>query len=164
MRFRRVPAMLLASAALVVAGCGVQPSSVQDGGHAPTGIAAGTPVYYVNDTGKLVTDRRGGRLGTIGQALKMLFSTPHPEPGLRSYVGTSPVILEFPITRTRHVITVMLPIDRSDVRRDIGIEQLVCTALAVHQQSGGPATTTVRLRFTHGPATDPRHCPVLPKR
>lgn len=162
MRFRRTSAMLLASATLVLAGCGVQPSSVMDGGHAPTGVASGTPVYYVNLQGELVVQRTGQELGTIGQALKLLFGV-EPGDGLRSYVPTSPVTLAFPITRTRDVITIMLPLARVQVRREIGIDQIVCTVLAVHQQAGGSASTTVRLSFTHGPDTRLRHCPVLPK-
>ncbi|PRX51414.1 hypothetical protein B0I33_101568 [Prauserella shujinwangii] len=152
----------LTAAALGLAGCGAGPSGVLDGGEAPTGLAPGTPVYLVDDAGSLVARRRGDRLSTIGQAIKMLLTASEPGPGPRSYAGTSEVALELPIATTGDVITVGLPIDRDDVRREIGIDQLVCTALAVHQQSGGSPATRVRLTFVHGRDTGPRHCPVLP--
>ncbi|PXY27840.1 GerMN domain-containing protein [Prauserella muralis] len=160
---RRVLGAALTAAALALAGCGVGPSGVLGGGQAPTGLAPGTPVYFVDDEGGLVVQRRGDRLSTIGQAMKMLLTTTSPGPGLRSYAGTSQVALELPIATSGDVITVGLPIDRADVRREIGLDQLACTALAVHQQSGGSPATRVRLDFLHGPAAGPRHCPVLPQ-
>ncbi|SFQ71191.1 hypothetical protein SAMN05421810_11429 [Amycolatopsis arida] len=160
---RTVLAVVLAAAVLALAGCGVRPSGVLDGGDAPTGLAPGTPVYLVDDAGNLVVRRRGDQLATIGQATKMLLTTTRLGQGLRSFAGDSDVVLELPVTTTGDVITIGLPIDRDEVRAEIGIDQLVCTALAVHQQSGGSPVTRVRLTFVHGPATEPRHCPVLPR-
>lgn len=162
MSTRRTCVIVLAVAALLLTGCGVRPSAPIDGGKAPTGVAAGTPVYYVNDSAELVVQRRGKRLGNIGQAMKYLLTTRTPQPGLHSMVGTSQVTLALPVTRTTGVITVRLPIDRRAVSGEIGMNQLVCTVLAVHQQSGGPAGTRARFIFTHGPPSKPRHCPVLP--
>ncbi|WP_216205461.1 hypothetical protein [Amycolatopsis aidingensis] len=159
-----------ALAALVVgvlglSGCGVRPSGVLDGWQAPTGLATGTPVYLVDGSGHLVVQRRGDRLDTIGQAIKMLLTTtPERTGGLRSYAGYSEVALELPVTTADGVITVTLPIDRDEVRNETGVDQLVCTTLAAHQQAGGSPATLARLTFVHGPATEPRHCPVLPKR
>ncbi|WP_020672476.1 GerMN domain-containing protein [Amycolatopsis nigrescens] len=161
---RKALVAALAAAVLGPAGCGVQPSGVLGGTRAPTGLAPGTPVYLVDDAGGLVVQRRGDGLSTIGQAVKMLLTTTRPGPGLHSYAGFSEVALELPITTAGEVITVGLPIDRDDVRREVGIDQLVCTALAVHQQSGGSPATGVRLSFVHGPDTETRHCPVLPFR
>lgn len=160
---RRVLVAPLAAAILTLAGCGVEPSGVLPGGDAPTGLAPGTPVYLLDDTGNLVVQRRGDRLSTIGQAIKMLLATTDPGPGLHSAAGTSDVPLELPITTAGGVITVVLPIDREDVSREAGIDQLVCTALAVHRQSGGSPATRVRLTFVHGPDAGPRGCPVLPR-
>lgn len=161
MRSRRILAAALAALVVVLAGCGVQPSSVLGGRRAPTGVAEGTPVYYVNLRKDLVVHRIGNNLGTIGQALKLLF-TVDVDGRLRSFVPRSPVTLAFPVTKTREVITVMLPIDRGSIKAELGVDQIVCTVLAVHLQSGGPASTAVNVQFVQGFETGPRHCPVLP--
>lgn len=60
------------------------------------------------------------------------------------------------------LVTVRLPLDRDDVSGKSGVDQLVCTVLAVHQQAGGPTSTKERFTFAHGAAVGPRPCPVLP--
>lgn len=162
MMIKRIRAALILTILLAVAGCGIEPGPPEDAGHAPTGIAQGSPVYYVNGSGKLVVERVGRNLGTMGKALKLLLAGRHLPAGLHSYVGTSDVGLDFPVTRRSDVVTILMPIARSDVSRKAGIDQIVCTALAVDQQSGGSTSTTVRLRFTEGRGTKPRHCPALP--
>jgi hypothetical protein len=55
-----------------------------------------------------------------------------------------------------------MPLAAKEVSRR-GIEQIVCTALAQHVQSGGSAKATVRILFTISPAGSdrPRTCPVI---
>lgn len=146
----------------VAPACGVRPSSVVNGGNAPTDIAEGTPICYVTGEGELVPDHRGEPLETIGQALKILLTTPYPSAGLHSRVGSSKVTLELPITKSSGLITGRLPLDRDDVSGKNGVDQLVCTDLAVRQQAGGSAGTKARFTFAHGADACPRHCPVLP--
>lgn len=146
---------------LLLAGCGVQPSGVTGGGEAPTGVAPGVTLYFVDAHGKLQPDpRQTGHLGTISEAMALLLSGPGGS-GLRTEIApidTKRVV----VTATPGVIHLMTPLTIQDVT-PLGIGQIVCTALGVHVQSGGARTMKVRVSFTQPtPESDElRTCPLI---
>ncbi|GAB3447058.1 hypothetical protein [Actinophytocola sediminis] len=146
---------------VLVAGCGVRPSGVTDAGEAPTGVAPGVTLYFVDSRHELVAQvRRTDRLGTISEAMTLLLSGPGD-----SAVGTEIT----PTGTTRVVVTsepgtihLMVPLAVEDVT-PTGVDQIVCTALAVHVQGGGSPVTAVVVRFIQPTPESAvrRTCPVI---
>jgi hypothetical protein len=148
-------------AILLLAGCGVEPSGPAAGGEAPTGVAPGVTLYFVGAGHQLRPQlRRTGRLGTVTEAVSLLLTGPG-DSGLRTEIAPS-AVTQVVVTNEPGVIQLMLPLTVHDVTL-LWIDQLVCTALGVHVQSGGSRTTTVRLRFTQpAPGSDRRRtCPLI---
>jgi hypothetical protein len=151
----------LVVAVFLLAGCGVDPSGPAAGGDAPTGVAPGVTLYFVDAQQHLRPQLRGtGHLGTVSEATSLLLtgaggSDLHTE--IRSADVTRVVVTTEP-----GVIQLLVPLTVHDVTT-LGIDQLVCTALGVHVQSGGARTTKVRLRFTQPTAESDRlrACPVI---
>ncbi|MGW5052537.1 hypothetical protein [Actinokineospora sp. NPDC004072] len=149
-----------ASVLVLLAGCGVAPSEVMGGGRAPTGVAPGVVLYYLDARGDLVPHLvPTGRLGDVTAALELLLrGGGAPQDGLRS--DLRPVESLGPqVTVSGTVTSVAVPLARHEVG-ERGIEQIVCTALGVNRQSGGPADMTVALTFTDGSGTGPLGCPL----
>lgn len=156
---------LLRSLALVLllAGCGVGPAGPAPAGDAPTGLARGVTLYLLDDNDHLVASlRQTARLGTIADGISLLLDGSNV-PGLHS--GIAPTTVRWVlVTVEPGVIDLTLPLAYNEVDRN-GIDQLVCTALGIHVQSGGDRGTQVRLRFTisrpgSGPE-QPRTCPLF---
>lgn len=151
-----------AALVLLLGGCGVRPSGVTDAADAPTGVAPGVTLFFVDDRGELRPQQRETRrLGTVIEAVTLLLDAGDPGAGLRSEI-TSGSVTRVPATITENTIELHLPITARDVT-PLGIDQIVCTALATHVQAGGSPRTTVRLRFTiSGPGSDAlRTCPLI---
>ncbi|GAA4865980.1 hypothetical protein [Saccharopolyspora rosea] len=145
----------------LLAGCGVQPSGVTDGGEAPTGVAPGVTLYFVNARGELRPDlRRTERLGTISDSLSLLLLGPGAS-GLHTEIAPSepPRVI---VVTTPGVIRLGVPFTADEVT-PLGIDQLVCTALGVHVQSGGSRRTRVQVSFVQPtPESDElRTCPLI---
>ncbi|GAA4665130.1 hypothetical protein [Amycolatopsis dongchuanensis] len=148
---------------LLLAGCGVRPSGVTDAGDAPTGLAPGVTLYFVDGTGALRPQLRGsGHLGSVTEAVSLLLTGPgsggdrlHTE--IQAH-GMTRVI----VTTVPEALRIILPLDPQDVTPR-GADQIVCTALGVHVQSGGSRRTAVQLGFVHpAPGSEaPRHCPLI---
>ena len=151
----------LVVAVLLLAGCGVQPSGVTDGGEAPTGVAPGVTLYFVDAHNELRPQlRRTDRLGTISEAMSLLLSGAggsdlHTEIAStttpRVAVYTTPGVIQLSVPLTIHEVT------------PLGIDQIVCTALGVLVQGGGSRSMRVQVRFTQPtPESDKqRTCPVI---
>lgn len=151
-----------AAVALLLGGCGVQPSAVTDAGDAPTGVAPGVTLFFVDDQGRLRPQQRETRqLGTVVEAVTLLLDAGDPGAGLRSEIKSSSVT-RVSVTVTEDTIELHLPITARDVT-PLGADQIVCTALATHVQSGGSPRTAVRLSFTiSAPGSDAlRTCPLI---
>jgi hypothetical protein len=134
------------AALTLVAGCGVEPSGVDAGGEAPTGVSPGVNLYFLNAKGDLEPQLRDtGRLGTVSEALTLLLLGPGGSEA-RTEIARVPMT-RVVVTSTPDVITVNLPLTINDVTPK-GIDQIVCTALGVHVQAGGSRSTRVRVRFT----------------
>ncbi|GAA1356318.1 hypothetical protein [Saccharothrix algeriensis] len=159
---RRTGAVAVLSAAVLstVVGCGVGSSGVLDGGRAPTGVAPGVTLYFVDGDGGLTPQFvRSGRLGGVAGALEMLLRIdPPPGAGWRSDL---PAVRSLgpAVTVAGAVTTVALPLSRDEVGAR-GVDQVVCTALGVNRQAGGPGAMEVVVSFTDGSTTGPRGCPV----
>ncbi|RKS09280.1 hypothetical protein DFP74_5013 [Nocardiopsis sp. Huas11] len=142
-------------------GCGNGPAEVVDGGPAPTGVAPGVTLYFLDEQGDLQPRlRETGRLGTIPEAMSLLLAGPGGS-GLRT--GIEPGDAQrMTVTVKGDVIELMTPLSLDEVS-PAGIDQIVCTALATYVQSGGSPDTGVRVRFTlPTPESDEiRHCPVI---
>jgi len=159
---KRLLTILAAAMAMAVSGCGVAPTGVDDDGAAPTGIASGPTLYFVDAAGRLAPQPRAvGRLGTISDALSLLLAGPGG-----SELTTQ--IDEVDVTRVQvtvrdDVIVARLPIAQ-DQATALGVDQIVCTAIAVHVQSGGSTRAQVRPVFTiSDPGADAlRRCPLIP--
>lgn len=151
---------------LLVAACGVQPSGVTDGGPAPTGVAPGVTLYFVDADGELRPQvRETGRLGTISEAMSLLLLGPGgltpDDTDLRTEIA-SVRNTRVEVTVTGGTIELRVPLAAEEVTPR-GVDQLVCTALGNHVQAGGSAATTVRIHFTvPAPGSDTeRTCPLI---
>ncbi|MCD0443053.1 hypothetical protein LO763_05355 [Glycomyces sp. A-F 0318] len=150
----------IAAAVLLLAGCGVEPSGVTDGGPAPTGVAPGPTLYFVDGGELRATVRDTGRLGTIAEALSLLLSGPG-DADLDTEIAPT-AFAKVEVTVTGQEVELRVPLSTEEVT-PLGIDQIVCTALAAHVQNGGSTEATVRLRFTleEPGSRDPRTCPLL---
>ncbi|MEU8349239.1 hypothetical protein [Streptomyces sp. NPDC048845] len=149
-----------AAAAVLLAGCGVQPSGVTGGGEAPTGVAPGVTLYFVDAGGELRPQLRPtGRLGTVSDAVQLLL-TGLGDSDLRTEIAptTTPRVV---VTSTPDVLRIEVPLTIDDVT-PLGIDQIVCTALGVHVQGGGSRDTRAQVRFTLPTPESEKHrrCPV----
>lgn len=159
-RTTRGGAAVVLAAALLTSGCGVGSSGVEDGGEAPTGLAEGPTLYFVDDDGGLRPDLRDtGRLGTVLGAIQLLVADADPtQEGLHS---------EIPATATRTVVedagdyvTIYLPLRSAEIS-DHGVDQIICTAAAVVAASGRDVDdVAISVRPTHGDVVT-RPCPVI---
>ena len=148
-------------AVLLLAGCGIEPSGVTDGGDAPTGVAPGMTLYFIDSAGALVPQQPAtGSLGSVSDALSLLLASTS-SPGRRTEIA------DVGVTRVGVVVAgdsieLRVPLAARDVTAR-GIDQIVCTAIAAHVQSGGSPGSTVRIIFTvAGPGADhARTCPVI---
>jgi hypothetical protein len=145
--------------ALLVSGCGIQPSGVTDVSRAPTGVAAGVTLYFVDAEGRLRADQRPTeRLGTISEAMTLLLSGPGGS-GLRTQItpgGPTTVV----VTTDPDLIRLRVPLGRYEVT-PLGIDQIVCTALGVWVQSGGSRAAKVKITWTTAETDKPRTCPLI---
>lgn len=145
----------------LLSGCGVEPTGVSSAGEAPTGVAPGVTLYFVDASGELRPQRRlTQRLGTITEALSLLLTGPG---GSRLHteiagVGTTQVL----VTTEPGVIQLLVPVTIEDVTQ-LGIDQLTCTALAVYVQGGGSRSMKVRIEFTQPTPESKklRSCPLI---
>jgi hypothetical protein len=153
----------LAGVALVLAGCGAAPSEVVDGPRAPTGVAPGATLFFVDADQRLTPEQRDtGKLGTVVEAVSLLLTGPGADSALHTEIdagGQTRVAVD----TNADLITVRLPLTRADLT-PLGVDQVVCTALGVHVQGGGSSTTMVQLVFTLAgdEPNPPRSCPVIP--
>ncbi|MGW4056948.1 hypothetical protein ACWEGE_01645 [Amycolatopsis sp. NPDC004747] len=146
---------------LLLAGCGVPPAGITDAGEAPTGVAAGMTLYFLDAHNRLRPQLRPtGHLGTIADALALLLSGPAGD-GLHTGIARQPVT-QVVVTTAPGVIQLVTPLTIEDVTPP-GIDQIVCTALGVHVQAGGTRTMQVQVRFVQPtPASDLRRtCPLI---
>ncbi|GAA1978898.1 hypothetical protein [Amycolatopsis minnesotensis] len=151
----------LAVLLLLLTSCGIEPSGPTTGGEAPTGIAPGVTLYFVDAQRELRPQpRRTGHLDTISEALSLLLSGPGAPDAHTEIAPTSGARVA--VTTEPGVIQLMVPLAIYEVGR-LGIDQLVCTALDVHVRGGGPRTTKVRVIFTQPtPESDKlRTCPLI---
>ncbi|WP_031465546.1 GerMN domain-containing protein [Sciscionella sediminilitoris] len=158
--------LLLTGLILLLAGCGIQPAGVTDTGKAPTGLAPGVTLYFVDTQQRLRPQlRRSGNLGTVTQALLLLFKGPGEADGSRLHTEIPETTVAAQVdTATPGVIEIRVPFDVEELSPR-AVDQIVCTALGVHRQSGGAKQTKVRIAFTHGPEAASqrlRGCPLLP--
>ncbi|MFE0020291.1 hypothetical protein [Amycolatopsis sp. NPDC059021] len=154
-----VAAVLLAT----LTACGVEPSGVLDGGKAPTGVAPGVTLYFVDTDGELVPNfRPTQRLSTVTDALNLLVaSSGSPQnDGLHSAFAWQSALGRSPrVTESDELIRISLPLAKYEISA-LGVDQFVCTALGVHRQAGKPAAKVV-VTYTIGGDTEPLTCPVL---
>ena len=154
----------LAATVFLLAGCGIRPSEVTDGGEAPTGVAPGMTLYFVDAHEQLRPQLHPtGHLGTISDALALLLSAPVGS-GLHTEIAPTSVTRVY-VTPTTDVLQLSVPLTIDDVT-PLGIDQIVCTALGVHVQSGGNRGTKVQVRFVQTtPESDKaRTCPLITAR
>ncbi|WP_416983718.1 hypothetical protein [Streptomyces sp. T028] len=146
---------------VLLTGCGIQPSGVVEAGEPPTGVAPGATLYFVGADGDLEPRlRRTGRMGTISDAVSLLLTGPGGS-GLRTEIA--PVeITRVVVTTTSVMIRLVVPLTIDEVTPR-GIDQIVCTALGVHVQSGGSKETKVQVQFVQPtPESDKkRTCPLF---
>ncbi|MFB8763864.1 hypothetical protein [Nocardiopsis alba] len=147
--------------AILLTGCGVGPSEVFDGGPAPTGVAPGVTLYFLDDRGELTPQRRDtGRLGSISEAMTLLLMGPG-DSGLRTGIAEGDVE-RMTVTVRPGLIDLLTPLEIGDVT-PAGIDQIVCTALGTHVQSGGATDTRVRVLFVQPTpeSEELRTCPLI---
>ncbi|WP_083917913.1 hypothetical protein [Nocardiopsis xinjiangensis] len=143
---------------IMLSGCGVRASDVEEGPEAPTGLAPGVTLYFLDDAEHLIPrQRESGHLGSISDAVGLLLAGPGGS-------GLSTGIDETTVTRVgtsvrSEVVELHLPLPRDQVE-STGADQIVCTAAATHIQAGGSPDVQIQLRFTDV-IEEPSSCPVL---
>ena len=150
-----------AATVLLLMGCGIQPSEVSDAGQAPTGLAPGVTLYFLDADRELRPDlRETGRLGTIPEAMALLLLGPGDSDLSTGIASTDVTRVEATVGQSS--IQLRVPLAVKEVTR-LGIEQMVCTALATHVQSGGSPRATVQILFTLPAAHSDRQrtCPLI---
>lgn len=169
--------LMLLTGLTLTAGCGTIPTNgeVADAGEAPLGVGAGPTLYYLDATTlRPVTAPQGtfrdepfGKLGDIRRAIQLLglgtgrdLSEDTRELGNEvPRMGAS--LADIEVTVTESVVAVSLPVyDLSP----LGVDQVVCTALAVDAARGNPGgekTVDVLLHSGIGDKLLNRTCPVL---
>ena len=150
-----------AMAVFLLAGCGIQPSEVADGAEAPTGVAPGMTLYFVDAHEQLRPDLRStGHLGSISDALALLLSVSGGSDLHTEIAPTS--VTRVNVTPTADVLQLTVPLTIDDVT-PLGIDQIVCTALGAHVQGGGDRSTKVQVVFVQPtPESDRvRTCPLI---
>lgn len=144
---------------MMLSGCGIQTSEVEEGPEAPTGLAPGVTLYFLDDAGHLVPDaRENEQLGSISDAVALLLTGPGEDSSMRTAIGEAPVTRVGSWVRSG-VVVLRLPLGRYEVE-DGGTDQIVCTAVATHIQAGGSRDVLVQLDFTDV-SEEPTSCPVL---
>ncbi|TVT07735.1 hypothetical protein FNH07_15305 [Amycolatopsis bartoniae] len=145
--------------ALLLTACGVEPTGPADGGEAPTGVAPGVTLYFVDANHQLRPQLRAtGRLGSISEAVSLLLQGPGSS-GLHTEI-TSVTTTRVVVTTAPGLVQLSVPLAARDVTA-LGIDQIVCTALGVHVQSGGSRNDQAQVGFTlASPESDRRRtCP-----
>jgi hypothetical protein len=158
MRYLWAPVLVL-----LLGGCGVRASGVTTMGTAPTGVAPGVTLYFVDDAGRLTPQlRETGRLGTIPEALALLLDGPPREPGLHTEISLRGGVTRVVVSTSPGLLHLAVPLAGYEVTPR-GIDQIVCTALGVAVQRGAALDTRVRVSFTlTTPESDrKRTCPVI---
>lgn len=132
----------------MLTGCSLEPSGVETGPQAPTGLAEGTVLYFLDADGELVASERDtGRLGTIAEAVSLLLTGPGPgSSGLTTGIPET-AQTRVQVTVSEDVVTLRLPLASSEVSPD-GVDQIACTALVAHAQAGASTDVRARLIFT----------------
>lgn len=151
----------LTALALLLAGCGIQPTRVTDAGQAPTGVAPGMTLYFVDAHNQLRPQfRRTGHLTPISEAMSFLLSGPG-QSGLHTEIAPS-TTTQVMATTAPGLIQLTVPLIIQDVT-PLGIDQIVCTALGAYVQAGGPKSTKVQILFTEPtPESGKRRtCPLI---
>lgn len=142
----------------LLSGCGLQPSGVEEGPSAATGVAPGVTLYFLDGDGSLTAQQRQtGRLGTISEAVSLLLTGPG-DSDLHTGIDPTPVT-RTDVTVSGERMSVRVPIASTELTRG-GVDQIVCTALASLIQAGGPPQTLVGLEFTDR-TEGPRSCPAF---
>jgi hypothetical protein len=136
----------LAALVLLVAGCGIQPSGVTGAGQAPTGLAPGATLYFLDTHEHLQPQlRRTGHLESVSEVVPLLLTGPG-DSDLHTEIAPSSTT-QVIVTTPPGLIQLVLPLTINDVT-PLGIDQIVCTALAAYVQAGGSKAETVQLVFT----------------
>ncbi|GAB3441944.1 hypothetical protein GCM10027570_08660 [Streptomonospora sediminis] len=153
-----------AAAALLMAltGCGIEPTGVTDGGRAPTGVAGGVTLYFIDQRGRLQPELvDSGRLDTVDRALTMLFTMRPGGPYLHTDIPPDATTRAV-VTTESGLIELMVPFALEELTPR-AIDQIVCTALGVHVQGGGSTRTRVQVRFTLDTpeSRERRTCPLI---
>lgn len=154
--------MLIAACALLLGGCGIQPSGVTEMGAAPTGVAPGVTLYFVDADGRLRPQlRETQRLGTPAEAVSLMLTGPGTS-GLRTDIKADEVTRVVAQTAPG-VIRLQVPLATYELG-PLGVDQLVCTALASAVQNGASRATKVQIGFTVSTPEESdrlRTCPML---
>ncbi|WP_158895642.1 hypothetical protein [Amycolatopsis anabasis] len=147
------------AAGLLLTGCGIEPTGVLDGGDAPTGVAPGVTLYFVDVQGNLQPSLvESKRLGDVTNAVDLLLRVgAQSRQGLRSDLPQV-TSLGPEVTIADTTVTVTVPLARGEMGPR-GADQLICTALGVLRQSGNTRVTKAVVSFTIGGQTEPRACP-----
>ncbi|WP_344098410.1 hypothetical protein [Nocardiopsis tropica] len=118
-------------------------------------------LYFLDERGELLPQRREtGRLGSISEAMTLLLTGPG---GSGLHTGVSEGVVErMTVTVKPGLVDLITPLEIEDVT-PAGIDQIVCTALGVHVQSGGSTDTRVRVRFVQPTpeSEELRTCPLI---
>ncbi|MBB4685369.1 hypothetical protein [Amycolatopsis jiangsuensis] len=151
------------AAALLLTGCGVEPSGPEGRGEAPTGVAPGVTLYFVDVHRQLRPQlRETGQLGTIPEAVSLLLTGPGPDDSELHTEIAGTTVTQVRMSTAPDLLRIGLPLTVQDVTAR-GIDQIVCTALGVQIQSGGSPATRVQVDFVQPtPASDQRRtCPLF---
>ncbi len=151
---------LVSFAALaLVAGCGVRPTEVLDGGAPASGIPEGMRVYFASDQGLRGVSRPGNEVTSLEAVIKLLMAGPNEAELAAGLADLTAITGEFSATAAEGRVTVRLP--RTPVGGVAGMAagQLVCSLARAESLLHGTRPEAVRVTVVaHGGTVGPYQC------
>lgn len=146
----RLPALVTA---LLLTGCGVQPTGVRDGGPPPSDLPEGVRLYFASDKGLRGVARPGMQLKSLDGLLKVLISGPDDAEIANGLTNLVHIEGEFSVSSADGRVTVHLPRTLEGSITPVVTGQVVCTMSRAETLLNGTRPDAVRVTIAVKGAT-----------
>ncbi|MBE1579107.1 GerMN domain-containing protein [Amycolatopsis roodepoortensis] len=146
-------------AVALVAGCGVRPTEVLDGGAPASGIPEGMRIYFASDRGLRGVSRPDKEITELAAAVKLVMAGPNEAELVAGLTDLTAITGEFSASAIEGHVTLRLP--RTPVTGVAGMAagQLVCTLARAESLLHGTRPDAVRVTVVaQGGAVGPYQC------
>ncbi|RSN20323.1 hypothetical protein DMC61_38450 [Amycolatopsis sp. WAC 04169] len=146
-------------AVALVAGCGVRPTGVLDGGAPASGIPEGMRIYFASDQGLRGVSRPDKEITELAAAVKLVMAGPNEAELAAGLTDLTAITGEFFVSAVEGHVTARLP--RTPVTGVAGMAagQLVCTLSRAESLLHGTRPDAVRVTVVaQGGTVGPYQC------